>query len=114
MVKCRYKSGIQKIEANKETATEQGRKAGVHIRAQASIHPLAVCVIELRLGLVFPTFYTFSFHPDLDGAMHMDLFLLLTNRLWNLTRATPIGPVSQIPREWQRSGKRRVKNTYNQ
>ena len=58
-----------------------------------SIHPLAVCEIELRLGLVVPIFQTFGFHPDLDRAMHMDLFLFFTDRLWNFTRATPIDPV---------------------
>ena len=58
-----------------------------------SIHPLAVCVIEIRLGHVVPAFQTFGIHPDLYRAMHMDLFLLFTHRLWNLTRATPIDPV---------------------
>ena len=58
-----------------------------------SIHPLAVCVIEPRLGHIVPAFQTFGFHPDLNGAMHMDLFLLFMDRVWNLTRATPIDPV---------------------
>ena len=77
----------------REANGEQGRKAEGHVEAHTSIHPLAVCVIELRLGHVVPAFQTFGFHPDLYGAMHMDLCLLFTDQLWNWTRATPIDPV---------------------
>ena len=87
MGKCIHENAIQ-IEANKETASKKAE-----VGAHTSIHPLAVCVIELRPGQVVPAFQTIGFHPDLHGPMHMDLFLLFTDRLRRLTRATPINPV---------------------
>ena len=77
MGKCRYKSSIEK------TNGEQGRKAEGHAKVHTSIHPLAVCVVEPRLGHVVPAFQTLGFHPDLYGAMHMDPFLIFTDWLWN-------------------------------